>query len=222
MTTYSSRLSSLVQSPAALNGYWGLPLPQKVRFYATLYTVMAQTTTSWTDLVQATSVTPGVTFDLATFYAIGIEKTDLEVYVNYVNYQSFFEFDTSSIGSTRAVTSVSFKIFTQNYNQVNIASNSFWIIPYDFGAIDSTDYRTQTWFNANLSSYVGTLPTSAFSTAGLKTATNSSNMIAAINRTGMTRFVLLQDYQRTQNTEPVGDVFATGGYSGCFLEITYV
>ena len=226
MTRQTSRLTSLTQPPAALNGHWGIRVPQQVRFSPTTYFVNATSIdTSWLTVADATSGSASVTFSTGSGNSNSFDKTDYDAYVNYSITQSFFQYDTSLIGSTRTVLSASFKLFNNGFFNGLNATPVFELYPFDFGAtIEAADYRNRAWLSTNSSTLAASASYSMFSAIGLKTFTNNStNLINAINKTGMTRFVLTTDYQRVTSSEPITDVFAYLPFNPnyCFLELTY-
>jgi len=228
MTRQTSRLTSLTQPPAPLDGHWGVRVPQQVRFSPTTYYVSATSIdTSWLTVADATSGSASVTFSTGSGNSNSFDKTDLDIYVNYSITQNFFQYDTSLIGSTRTVLSASFKLFNSGFFNGLSTTPVYELYPFDFGGtIESVDYRNRAWLSTNSSTLAASASYSVFNTIGLKTFTNNStNLINAINKTGMTRFVLTTDYQRTTSSEPIGGDFSSFlpfNPNYCFLELTYV
>lgn len=229
MTRQTSRLLSLTQPPLPLNGYWGIQQQQNTRIVpvqSNSGVVTATTGISWATLVDATPSTPNVsiTSSLASSYT-GYEKSTTKGTSVWAIYQIFLEYDTSFIGETKTITSASFRLFSDGYSGFN-STPTYELYSFDYGAsLNPNSYRGKAWLNANSASLAATATTSVFTTnplIGLKTFTNN-NLVSLINKTGVSRFILSNDFHRT-NSSDANDFLSIILYKKqyCFLEVTYI
>lgn len=125
-------------------------------------------------------------------------------FFSYRCYESFMDFDTSSLGSGATISAVVLSLYGQSSNLV---SNNGWTINarfYDFGtSVTTADWIAGASLSGNtLAATFG--PVSGWSTAGYNAFTSAGGMNAGINKTGNTRFVLSSSRHEGNNAPTVG------------------
>jgi len=115
---------------------------------------------------------------------------------NYYIDQIFLSFDTSAIG-TDDISAVALDLYGRADNSTT--DDTVEVAAFDWGAtVTTADWQDGTELAAL--TVLATMPMLGFSLVAYNTFTNTGSMIAAINRTGTTRFVLFGQEDRLGTT----------------------